>query len=101
MRLAGKLQAERQELDACSFTAASRCRSTFLAGLDHLEPFGAPSIFAHGSFTMFAAMRRASSRVSSLAADRLPTPPRNRRRRAAVPRNGATNERRHFLLAPS
>jgi hypothetical protein len=31
------------------------------AGLDHLEPFGAPSIFAHGSFAMFAAIRRASS----------------------------------------
>jgi hypothetical protein len=41
-------------------------------GLDHLEPFGAPSIFAHGSFAMFAAIRLASSRVSSLAAARLP-----------------------------
>jgi hypothetical protein len=42
------------------------------AGLDHLEPFGAPSIFAHGSFAMFAAIRLASSRVSSFAAARLP-----------------------------
>ena len=42
------------------------------AGLDYLEPFGAPSIFAHGSFAIFAAMRRASSRVSSFAAARRP-----------------------------
>ena len=39
----------------------SACRRRNLV---NLEPFGAPSIFAHGSLAMFAAIRRASSRVT-------------------------------------
>jgi hypothetical protein len=51
-------------------------------------------VSSSGSLAMFTAMRAASSRVSKRAAYSITS-------LAVASINGATNERRHFLLAPS
>jgi hypothetical protein len=86
---AARGQALRSSSGSLPMLAAMRRTSSLSAALwlCHLEPFGAPSIFAHGSLAMFTAMRRASSWVRSFAAARRPGSSRLRTQGRARARN--------------